>query len=43
MIGHGYGGIILYTDKAAVFEDLGYSVFLIDFMGSGGSKAIQPL
>lgn len=28
-------------DKAEIFNQLGYSAFLVDFMGSGGSEGNQ--
>lgn len=28
-------------DKADVFLDLGYNVFMVDFIGSGGSEGLQ--
>jgi len=28
-------------DKASVFRSMGYSVMLVDFMGSGGSEGNQ--
>lgn len=37
---HGYGGNkSLMLDKAAIFNDLGYSTLLVDFAGSGGSES----
>ncbi|GAL86977.1 hypothetical protein MYP_4207 [Sporocytophaga myxococcoides] len=39
---HGYGGKkSSLMDKADVFLDLGYNVFMVDFMGSGGSEGLQ--
>jgi dipeptidyl aminopeptidase/acylaminoacyl peptidase len=39
---HGYGGEkSSMMDKAAVFRSLGYSILLVDFMGSGGSEGNQ--
>jgi uncharacterized protein len=39
---HGYGGQKSgMLDKAKVFEELGYSTFLVDFMGSGNSEGNQ--
>ncbi len=39
---HGFSGAkSLMLDKAEVFLELGYSVFLVDFMGSGGSEGNQ--
>ncbi|WP_037574860.1 alpha/beta hydrolase [Sporocytophaga myxococcoides] len=39
---HGYGGKkSSLMDKAEVFIDLGYNVFMVDFMGSGGSEGLQ--
>ena len=36
---HGYSGNkATMLDKAAIFDQLGYNTFLIDFMGSGGSE-----
>lgn len=39
---HGYGGKkSALLDKATLFLNLGYHVFLVDFMGSGGSEGVQ--
>src|SRR5690606_38119633 len=39
---HGYGGNkSSMLDKAAMFLELGYNTFLVDFMGSGGSEGNQ--
>lgn len=39
---HGYGGDkSSMLDKAAILEKLGYSILLVDFMGSGGSEGNQ--
>ncbi|MCF8253591.1 MAG: lysophospholipase [Bacteroidia bacterium] len=39
---HGYGGQKSgMLDKAKVFEELGYSTFIVDFMGSGNSEGNQ--
>ena len=39
---HGYGGNkSSMIDKAAVFRNLGFNTFLVDFMGSGGSEGNQ--
>lgn len=39
---HGYGGEkSSMLDKAEVFNSLGYSTFLVDFMGSGNSEGNQ--
>lgn len=39
---HGYGGKkSSLMDKADVFIDLGYNVFMVDFIGSGGSEGLQ--
>jgi uncharacterized protein len=39
---HGYGGEkSSMLDKAYVFQKLGYSTFLVDFMGAGGSEGNQ--
>ncbi|MCR6639361.1 MAG: lysophospholipase [Sporocytophaga sp.] len=39
---HGYGGKkSSMIDKADVFLDLGYNVFMVDFIGSGGSEGLQ--
>lgn len=39
---HGYGGSkSSLVDKADVFLDLGYNVFMVDFIGSGGSEGLQ--
>lgn len=39
---HGYGGNkSSMLDKAAIFLELGYNTFLVDFMGSGGSEGNQ--
>jgi len=42
LIFHGFSGNKAgMLDKAEVFHELGYSTFLIDFMGSGGSEGNQ--
>jgi len=42
IICHGYSGDkSTMLDKADVFYELGYSCFLVDFMGSGGSEGSQ--
>lgn len=39
---HGYSGNkSSMLDKAKIFRELGYSTFLVDFMGSGGSEGRQ--
>lgn len=39
---HGYGGEkSSMLDKAGVFQSLGYSTLLVDFMGAGGSEGNQ--
>src|SRR5690349_19164784 len=39
---HGYGGEkSSMLDKSAIFSNLGYNTFLVDFMGSGGSEGNQ--
>jgi hypothetical protein len=39
---HGFGGNkSLMLDKSRIFLGLGYNVFLVDFMGSGGSEGNQ--
>lgn len=39
---HGYSGEkSSMLDKSKVFNELGYSTFLVDFMGSGGSEGSQ--
>jgi pimeloyl-ACP methyl ester carboxylesterase len=39
---HGFGGEkSSMLDKAAIFQQLGYSTLLVDFMGSGGSEGNQ--
>ncbi len=39
---HGYGGSkSSLLDKSLVFQSLGYSTLLVDFMGSGGSEGNQ--
>lgn len=39
---HGFGGNkSSLLDKAEVFLGLGYNIFLVDFMGSGGSEGNQ--
>lgn len=39
---HGFGGQkSSMLDKAAIFRALGYNIFLVDFMGSGGSEGNQ--
>ncbi len=39
IICHGYGGEkSSMLDKAAIFNNIGYNTFLVDFMGSGGSE-----
>lgn len=42
IIFHGYSGEkSSMLDKAAVFRELGYNTFLVDFMGAGGSEGDQ--
>ena len=39
---HGFSGQkATMLDKAAIFKELGYDTFLVDFMGSGGSEGNQ--
>lgn len=39
---HGFGGEkSSMLDKAAIFKKLGYTTFLVDFMGSGGAEGNQ--
>ena len=39
---HGFGGEkSSMLDKSAIFSNLGYNTFLVDFMGSGGSEGNQ--